>query len=129
MECLLSNLVFYANKPFTVSNTTTDTIAEVLVKLVRVIANMSVNDDVGHGLGLKPDLGIVLLTLILAVNNAKHNAVSCLICYCMLYRKSFIFRALRPTKFYWPRLVPYTIYHFIRFSSNNDTSPLNFTTN
>lgn len=76
MECLFSNLVFYSNKPFTVSNTTTDTVAEVLVKLVRVIANMSVNDEVGHSLGLKPDLGIVLLTLILAVNNAKHNAVS-----------------------------------------------------
>lgn len=72
----MSNLVYYSNKPFTVSNTTTDTVAEILVKLIRVIANMSVNDEVGHGLGLKADLGIIMLTILLAANNMKDKLVS-----------------------------------------------------
>lgn len=72
----MSNLVYYSNKPFTVSSTSTDTVAEILVKFIRVIANMSVNDEVGHGLGLKADLGIVLLTILLAANSMKEKLVS-----------------------------------------------------
>lgn len=75
MEYLLSTLEFYANKNFVKSRQSADTIIDVLIKLIRVIANMSVNNEVGYGLGVRPSLGSVLLTVLLAANNAKTNLV------------------------------------------------------
>ena len=75
MEYLLQSLDYYSQKNFSKSNQTGDTIIDVLIKLVRVIANMSVNNEVGYGLGIKAPLGSVLLTLLLAANNSKSNLV------------------------------------------------------
>lgn len=52
-----------------------DTVADVLIKLIRVIANMSVNAEVGYGLGMRPPLGSVLLTLLLTMNKQKSHLV------------------------------------------------------
>lgn len=43
--------------------------------MVRVIANMSVNSEVGYGLGIRAPLGSVLLSLLLACNNAEGEMV------------------------------------------------------
>lgn len=43
--------------------------------MVRVIANMSVNSEVGYGLGIRSPLGSVLLSLLLACNNAEGKMV------------------------------------------------------
>lgn len=43
--------------------------------MVRVIANMSVNSEVGYGLGIRSPLGSVLLSLLLACNNAAGEMV------------------------------------------------------
>lgn len=76
MEYLINALVYYSNKPLTSSTQNGDSVIDVLVKLIRVIANMSVNDEVGYGLGMRQHLGSVLLTLLLAANNMKKNLVS-----------------------------------------------------
>lgn len=76
MEYLLSTLEHFTNKNFANPNQTGDSIIDVLIKLVRVIANMSVNNEVGYGLGVRQSLGNVLLTILLAVNNCKTNLVS-----------------------------------------------------
>lgn len=76
MEYLLSTLEHFTNKNFANPNQTGDSIIDVLIKLVRVIANMSVNNEVGYGLGVRQSLGSVLLTILLAVNNCKTNLVS-----------------------------------------------------
>lgn len=76
MEYLLSTLDHFTNKNFANPNQTGDSIIDVLIKLVRVIANMSVNNEVGYGLGVRQSLGSVLLTMLLAVNNCKTNLVS-----------------------------------------------------
>lgn len=46
-------------------NSNGDTVMDVLIKLIRVIANMSVNSEVGYGLGLRHPLGVVLLNILL----------------------------------------------------------------
>lgn len=66
----------YSNKNFTNPNKSGDTIIDVIIKLVRVIANMSVNNEVGYGLGVRQSLGSVLLTLLLAANTFKTNLVN-----------------------------------------------------
>lgn len=76
MEYLLSTLEHFTNKNFANTNQTGDSIIDVLIKLVRVIANMSVNNEVGYGLGVRQSLGSVLLTMLLTVNNCKTNLVS-----------------------------------------------------
>lgn len=80
MEYLLSTLEHFTNKNFANPNQTGDSIIDVLIKLVRVIANMSVNNEVGYGLGIRQSLGSVLLTVLLAANNCKTN----LVCDCSL---------------------------------------------
>lgn len=52
-----------------------DTVLDVLVKLVRVVANMSVNSEVGYGLGVRPGLGSILLRLLQIVNGVKAQLV------------------------------------------------------
>lgn len=74
MDYLLSTLENCSNKKF-VSQKQHGEILDVTIKLVRVVANMSVNNEVGYGLGLKKSLGSILLTLLLAVNNCKVKLV------------------------------------------------------
>lgn len=85
MEYLLTTLEYHARNPFVLvaraspmaSDTIdTDTIHDVLIKLIRVIANMSVNAEVGYGLGGRPQLGTILLALLLTINKCKTNLVS-----------------------------------------------------
>lgn len=75
MEYLLQTLEQYSNTNFGKKNTSGDSVIDVLIKLVRVIANMSVNNEVGYGLGTRQSLGSVLLTLMLTTNNYKSNLV------------------------------------------------------
>lgn len=89
MEYLLQSLEFFANqqtnlRPADAANAkassanavAADTVVDVLVKLVRVVANMSVNAEVGYGLGVRPLLGGVLLRLLLTANSGKAKLVS-----------------------------------------------------
>jgi armadillo repeat-containing protein 2 len=57
MEYLLNTLEFFSNQHFDVSNSNGDSVIDVLIKLIRVVANMSVNAEVGYGLGLRNPLG------------------------------------------------------------------------
>lgn len=83
MEYLLNTLELYASSPFIMASRKTlksadgdnDTVADVVIKLIRVIANMSVNAEVGYGLGMRPPLGSVLLTLLLTMNKQKSYLV------------------------------------------------------
>lgn len=52
-----------------------DTNIDVLIKMIRVIANMSVNSEVGKGLGSKQELGIILLDLL--KSNIKDLKIVC----------------------------------------------------
>lgn len=65
MEYVLNTLEFYSNQNFDIRNSNGDSVIDVLIKLIRVIANMSVNSEVGYGLGLRPPLGVVLLNILL----------------------------------------------------------------
>lgn len=71
MEFILSTLEFYSNQRFDIKNNNGDSVIDVLIKLTRVIANMSVNSEVGYGLGLRPPLGVVLLNILLEVKDMK----------------------------------------------------------
>lgn len=75
MDYFLRTLESYSNKNCITPNQQGE-ILDVLIKFVRVIANMSVNNEVGYGLGVKKSLGSILLTLVLAVNNNKLKMVS-----------------------------------------------------
>ncbi|KAJ6634191.1 Armadillo repeat-containing protein 2, partial [Pseudolycoriella hygida] len=68
MDYLLSTLESCSNKSFLNQN---GEVLDVTIKLVRVIANMSVNNEVGYGFGIRKSLGSILLTLLLGVNNFK----------------------------------------------------------
>lgn len=73
MEYLLATLEHFSNKKFSNNQVTTqaDTIIDVLIKLVRIIANMAVNCEVGFGLGTKPPLGVIFLNILVGANNLK----------------------------------------------------------
>lgn len=74
MDYLFSTLESCSNKNFVASKN--GEILDVTIKLVRVVANMSVNNEVGYGLGVKKSLGSILLSLLLGVNNCKVKLVS-----------------------------------------------------
>lgn len=76
MDYLLSTLESCSSKNFLNQHHQQGEILDVTIKLVRVVANMSVNNEVGYGLGVKKSLGNILLTLLLAVNNCKLKSVS-----------------------------------------------------
>lgn len=71
MEHLVNTLDHYSQRPFDGPSTSgaDDTIVDVAVKLVRVIANMGVNAEVGHGLVKRVGLGNCLLNLIEKISN------------------------------------------------------------
>lgn len=78
MEYLLATLEHFSNKKFASKMVTgqEDTVVDVLIKLVRVIANMAVNGEVGYGLGTKPPLGGIFLNILLEANNMKGRITS-----------------------------------------------------
>jgi hypothetical protein len=71
MEYLLNTLEFYSNQRYDIKNHNGDTVLDVLVKLIRVVANMSVNSEVGHGLGFRNPLGSTLLNVLLTGKEIK----------------------------------------------------------
>lgn len=52
-------------------NSNGDTVMDVLIKLIRVIANMSVNSEVGYGLSMRHPLGVVLLNVLLQAKEIR----------------------------------------------------------
>ncbi|KAL9883391.1 armadillo repeat-containing protein 2 [Glossina fuscipes fuscipes] len=64
MEYLINILEIYAKEPLTLHNSMGDSVIDVLIKIIRVVANMSVNEEVGLGLGNCRSLGNILLELI-----------------------------------------------------------------
>lgn len=75
MEYLMQTLECYSKSSFVKPNPSGESVIDVLIKLVRVVANMSVNNEVGYGLGTRQSLGSVLLSLMLTLNNYKNNLV------------------------------------------------------
>ncbi|XP_067635214.1 armadillo repeat-containing protein 2 [Eurosta solidaginis] len=71
MQYLLRVLELYSKEPITLHNSQGDTVIDVLVKMIRVVANMSVNAEVGIGLGNMHNLGIVMLNLLNAITHIK----------------------------------------------------------
>ncbi|XP_058831103.1 armadillo repeat-containing protein 2 [Topomyia yanbarensis] len=75
MEVILKSLEYYSNKRLSIKNQMGDSVVNVLTKLVRVIANICVNADVGYGLSNKPPLGEILLNILLKVKDTKDSEV------------------------------------------------------
>uniref|UniRef100_A0A182JG96 Armadillo repeat-containing protein 2 n=1 Tax=Anopheles atroparvus TaxID=41427 RepID=A0A182JG96_ANOAO len=71
LDGLLATLEYYTNKSFTLQNQMGDSIVQVLTKLIRVLANMCVNGDVGYGMSQRSPLGEVLLNILLKVKEPK----------------------------------------------------------
>lgn len=89
MEYLLKCLEYYANETLMLKRQTRgfatnemsngddandfqfDTVTDVIIKLIRVIANLSVNTEVGYKLANHHQLGAILLTLLNTIN--KHR--------------------------------------------------------
>uniref|UniRef100_A0A182P618 Armadillo repeat-containing protein 2 n=1 Tax=Anopheles epiroticus TaxID=199890 RepID=A0A182P618_9DIPT len=70
-DALLATLEYYANKSFTLKNQMGDTVVQVLTKLIRIVANMCVNGDVGYGMSKRSPLGEILLNVLLKVKDPK----------------------------------------------------------
>ncbi|XP_053665003.1 armadillo repeat-containing protein 2 [Anopheles marshallii] len=70
-DALLATLEYYANKSFTMRNQMGDSVVQVLTKLIRIVANMCVNGDVGYGMSKRSPLGEILLNILLKVKDAK----------------------------------------------------------
>ncbi|KNC28656.1 hypothetical protein FF38_04923 [Lucilia cuprina] len=71
MEYLLNILEIYSKEPLTLHNSLGDTVVDVLIKMIRVLANMSVNSEVGFGLGNAQSLGNILMILLKASQQIK----------------------------------------------------------
>lgn len=71
MEYLLNVLENYSKEPLTLHNSLGDTVLDVLIKMIRVVANMSVDSEVGHGLGDTRSLGAVLLEILKTTQQLK----------------------------------------------------------
>uniref|UniRef100_A0A1I8MQS6 Uncharacterized protein n=1 Tax=Musca domestica TaxID=7370 RepID=A0A1I8MQS6_MUSDO len=71
MEYLLSVLENYSKEPLTLHNSLGDTVLDVLIKMIRVVANMSVDSEVGLGLGDTRSLGVILLDILKTTQQLK----------------------------------------------------------
>jgi armadillo repeat-containing protein 2 len=110
MEYLLNTLVYYSTQTLNKSTQKGDTVADVLIKLVRVIANMSVNSHVGYGLGAKSPLGAALLNILLLSKDAKVRVTTF---YQLIARTKFFLLFPQTTEMeelLLATLGPYTIY-------------------
>lgn len=138
MEYLLASLEYHTAHPFMLvtrnsGDSENDTVLDVLIKLIRVIANMSVNAEVGCGLGGRPLLGTVLLTLLQTINKIKANVVgfwarhvqvpsifallsshNTFIDSVYIYMHGACCRAPTWRNCCWPHWAPHTISHSIR---------------
>jgi armadillo repeat-containing protein 2 len=72
MRYCLELIHFFSNQSYIIQNTNGDSVADVLIKYVRVIANISVNSEVGYLLNLKANLGNALLNIL---KNVEENTV------------------------------------------------------
>lgn len=93
MEYLLNCLEYYGNESLMLMRRTRglitnemsnndnasdfqiDTVTDVVIKLIRVIANLSVNAEVGYKLANQHQLGAILLTLLNTINKQRENLV------------------------------------------------------
>lgn len=73
IEYLLDTLHYYSDQKFSIQSHSGDTVVDVIVKLVRVVANMGVNSEVGNGLVRRTGLGSILLSLIQTVTGILVN--------------------------------------------------------
>lgn len=64
MEYLLTVLELNVQQSLELKNNAGDSVLDVLIKMIRVVANMSVNTEVGFGLGSARTLGAILMKLI-----------------------------------------------------------------
>jgi armadillo repeat-containing protein 2 len=71
MRYTLELIQFFSNQSYTIQNTNGDSVADVLIKYVRVIANISVNSEVGYFLNLKSNLGNALLNILRNVDESS----------------------------------------------------------
>ncbi|XP_061387302.1 armadillo repeat-containing protein 2-like [Musca vetustissima] len=71
MEYLLNVLENYSKEPLTLHNSLGDTVLDVLIKMIRVVANMSVDSEVGLGLGDTRALGAILLDILKTTQQLK----------------------------------------------------------
>lgn len=71
MEYLLTVLENYSKEPLTLHNSLGDTVLDVLIKMIRVVANMSVNSEVGYGLGNTRSLGTLLMEILKSTQQLK----------------------------------------------------------
>lgn len=100
MEYLLNCLEYYANESMMLrrlaraSNELSsgddandlhiDTVVDVVIKLIRVIANLSVNAEVGYKLANHHQLGAILLTLLNTINKQRTSFVRIQLIYLTL---------------------------------------------
>ncbi|KAL5275402.1 ARMC2 family protein [Megaselia abdita] len=78
MEYFMQVFQHYTKLNLNLYNCMGDTNIDVLIKMIRVIANMSVNPEVGRGLGTRLDLGVVLLNLLKSnMKDIKANSAVC----------------------------------------------------
>lgn len=74
MSNLLQTLEFYADGKLNIKSVLVGhTVSDVLIKLVRVIANISVNGEIGYKLGNRAPLGVILLQILIQSKNSKVN--------------------------------------------------------
>lgn len=66
MEYLQRVLEIYSKLPLSLHNSLGDTVIDALVKIIRVVANMSVNAEVGIALGRNDSLQLIFLQLLKA---------------------------------------------------------------
>lgn len=64
MQYFMQAFEHYSNLNLNLYNCMGDSNIDVLIKMVRVIANISVNSEVGKGLGSRLDLAQILLNLL-----------------------------------------------------------------
>lgn len=64
LRYVLELIHFFSNQAYDIQNSNGDTVADVLIKYVRIIANISVNNEVGFFLNTKPLLGEALLNIL-----------------------------------------------------------------
>lgn len=77
MEYLIGLLEMYIKQPLTLHNSLGDTVTDVLIKLIRVVANMSVNAEVGSGLSNTiSSLGYIFMELLKLLQIKDNRLVS-----------------------------------------------------
>lgn len=68
---VLELIHFFSKQAYDIQTSNGDSVADVLIKYVRIIANISVNNEVGYFLNLKPLLGEALFNILNNVHDEK----------------------------------------------------------